>query len=344
MRWNIASRQFSMNILTVLLLFSTSSNQIIIAEDQTSVISLPEGTAGIGFDDLRYSSTLNKVLVPSGRTGILNLVDPETHAVTSIAGFSAQEKYGGGHGEGITSVAEGHGLLFVTDRSSGKLNVVDVGSKKIVSSATLASSPDYVRFLSTLNELWVTEPDSDRIEIFSLPERADVPPLHSGFVEVKGGPESLLIDETRVRAYTHLWEGKTVSIDLKSRKIVSTWANDCHGSRGIAMDKVGGFLFVGCSEGKAVSMDITHDGKILSTVSSGSGVDIIDYNLRRKHLYLPGGKSATMAIIEVSAKGFLTLLRTVPTVEGAHCVTTDQTNAFVCDPNQGKLLVISDGN
>lgn len=313
------------------------------ADEASASISLPEGGAGIGFDDLRYSSTLNKALIPAGRTGMLDLIDPETHAVTTIGGFSTQKDYGGGHGEGITSVDEGKNLLFVSDRSAKKVNVVDPSTKKILSSATLASEPDYVRFVSDTNQLWITEPDSDRIEVFQLSEKPDAAPVHSAFVEIKGGPEALVVDHQRSRAYTHLWEGKTLAIDLKTQKILATWTNDCKGSRGIALDESPGFLFVGCSEGKAVSMDVAHDGKILSSVTSGSGVDIIDYNPQLKHLYLPGAKSATMAIIGVSGSGELKLLRTVPTVNGAHCVTTDRKKTiFVCDPNEGKLLVLED--
>ena len=55
-----------------------------------TAVELPEGSPGIGFDDLRYSSSFHRVLVPSGRTGRLNLVNPDTLAVTSIAGFSAK--------------------------------------------------------------------------------------------------------------------------------------------------------------------------------------------------------------------------------------------------------------
>src|SRR5262245_36748624 len=47
--------------------------------------SLPGGDKGIGFDDLRYSPALHRVLVPAGRTGTLDLVDPDTMNVTSIA-------------------------------------------------------------------------------------------------------------------------------------------------------------------------------------------------------------------------------------------------------------------
>jgi hypothetical protein len=65
-------------------------------------IALPDGTGGIGFDDLCYDPTLDRLLVPAGRTGKLDLVDPQTLVVTSISGFSAQPRFSGGHDEGIT--------------------------------------------------------------------------------------------------------------------------------------------------------------------------------------------------------------------------------------------------
>src|SRR6478735_5780032 len=66
-------------------------------------VELPDGSPGIGFDDLRYSSRLHRVLVPSGRSGRLNLIDPDTLAVTSITGFSSTPDYSGGHDDGAPS-------------------------------------------------------------------------------------------------------------------------------------------------------------------------------------------------------------------------------------------------
>ena len=86
-----------------------------------------------------------------------------------------------------------------------------------------------------------------------------------------------------------------------------------------------------------------HDGAVRDTLSAGAGVDIIDYNPRLGHLYLPGGKSETMAILGVSKAGKLSLLETVKTARGAHCVAADDhQQAWVCDPDHGRLLVVED--
>ncbi len=307
-----------------------------------AAIEIPGGSEGIGFDDLRFSVTLGKVLVPAGRTGSLVLLDPATRNVTAIEGFSAKKEYGGGHEDGVTSADDGSGWVFATDRTSGLLAVIDPGSRRIVSRSKLGGAPDYVRYVEPAGEVWVTEPDSERIEIFHL--LAGIPPVavHDAFLSVPGGPESLVVDTRRGRAYTHLWNGKTVAIDVKARSIAATWENGCKGSRGIALDEARGFLFAGCSEGKAVALDVG-TGKLLSSVSSGSGVDVIDYNRKLSHLYLPGAKSATMAVLGVSAQGKLSLLGRRRTAPGAHCVAADGNgNVFVCDSKKGRLLVFRD--
>src|SRR4051812_7094529 len=101
--------------------------------------SYPIGQAspGIGFDDLRYSAALHRVLVPGGRAGVLALLEPATGETTLISGFSTDGSYDGGHDFGVTAVDEGRGLLFATDRTAGKVHVVDPVAKAIVSSADL---------------------------------------------------------------------------------------------------------------------------------------------------------------------------------------------------------------
>jgi DNA-binding beta-propeller fold protein YncE len=305
---------------------------------------MPGGSGGIGFDDLGFASGIRKVLAPAAATGNLDLIDPDTMQVTPIGGFSGSEgRFRGGHGDGTTSADEGRGLLFAIDRTSGQLDVVDPAAKAIVAWAKLGGSPDYVRWVDATGEVWVTEPDSDVIEVFSIAPGAKPTPVHSTNIAVQGGPESLVIDATRKKAFTHLWHGSSVVIDLATHKPIATWPNGCGGSRGIAIDSKRGFLFAGCAEGRLVVMDIDHDGKQLGSVSAGSGVDVISYNANLAHAYVPGSSSATMAFVGVAASGAPTVLGTVPTAHGAHCVTADdRANAWVCDPDRGQLLVFKD--
>jgi hypothetical protein len=303
-------------------------------------LALPDGAGGVGFDDLMWSPALHRVLVPAGRTGMLDLVDPASKKIDSIAGFSTTKDFGGGHGQGSTSADAGAGLVFASDRGRGEVAIVDPNAKKIVGTVKLAAGPDYVRWIEPLKEVWVTEPKTKSIEYFALDKGKLV---KKGAFEIAGGPESLVVDAARGRAYTHTWKDETVAIDLKKHAEVARWKNGCAESRGIALDEARGLLFVGCDEGKATALDVAHDGKRVGSVDSGKGVDIIAYSAKLGHLYIPGGDAKTLTIAGVSANGALTALGSVATAEDATCVAADDAaHVYVCDPKQGGLLVVSD--
>ena len=325
------------SIVAALLAFGLVSTAA--AREKGIAVPMPGGGEGIGFDDLLYAPGLRKVLVPGGRTGKIFLVDPATRKVSWAGGFSAEKDYKAGHGEGVTSADEGGGLLFGIDRNAGTVSAVDLKTGRIAASAKLTGSPDYVRWVAGTGELWVSEPDSEKIEIFTLSRAtASLSIDKAAEIAVLGGPESLVIDGTRGRAYTHTWKSESVSIGLKSRAVEARWPNGCKGSRGIALDEKRGFLFVGCDEGKAVVLDAARGGKVLSSLEAGKGIDVIAYAARPGRLYVPGAKSATMAIMDVSERGELRLLSTVTTAQGAHCVAADGGGAWVCDPARGRLL------
>lgn len=305
------------------------------------VIELPKGAPGIGFDDLGFDAALGKLLVPAGRSGRLDLVDSASHRVVSIAGFSRTARYRGGHDDGVTSADAGPSVIYATDRTKQQLIVVDPAAKRIVASVPLGAHPDYVRYVAPTREVWVTEPDADQLEVFSVGSNGRRP-RRVATVAVRGGPESLVVDPGRSRLYTHLWRGATVAIDIRARKLVARWSNGCRSSRGIAIDASRGLLMAGCAEGRATVLDLA-TGRRLSMLKTGAGVDIIAYDPRTRHLYVPSGKTATMVVASLSRDGRLTALGSVPTARGARCVTTDQRrHAYVCDPRHGRLLVVTD--
>jgi hypothetical protein len=303
-------------------------------------IALPRGAPGIGFDDLQYSARLG-VLVPAGRAGDLDVIDPVTHAVRAIENFSAAAEFDGGHDVGVTSVADTGTFLAVTDRTSRELIVFEPDGDRMAS-VKLRAGPDYVRFAPATGELWVTEPDGEQIEVFQIMMKDLL--VAGAPVSVPGGPESLVIDSSRNRAYTHLWDGATVAIELDHHRVLATWPNQCKGSRGIALDATRGWLLAGCAEGAVVVLDVLHDGAVLGKVAPpGLGrIDIIDYSPSLRHAYL-SGTDGVIAIVGLDRAGAPTVLGTVPGAKGSHCITTDGAGAlFACDPSNGRIIARTD--
>jgi len=330
-------------ILSMILLASYAAAAADLPSLAAEPFALPDGEGGIGLDDLAFVPSLHRVVVPAGRTGRLDLIDPQTRKLTEIGGFQTSAPAAGGHGAGPTSVDAGKGWLFAIDRTALRLSVVDPKQGTLVAGAPLAGSPDYVRYVAATNEVWVTEPDKDGIEIFAL-SAADPPvPSHQAFLSIPGGPESLVIDNGARRAFANLWKSSTVVIDLKARKVVQTWPNGCEGSRGLAMDAGRKLLFVGCAEGGADVLDLAHGGSIKDHFRFGAGTDIVAYNSALHHLYVPASKTGQMAIVGVSGGGKLSQLGTVTTAQGAHCAVADDRNqVWICDPKAGRLLVVRD--
>lgn len=307
---------------------------------KTSAIPLSPGNGGIGFDDLGFSPQLRKVLIPAGGSGRIDLVDPASFAVTSMA-LGTTTAYVGGHDDGITSVDSDGVRLFATDRTSRRVLVVNPATGALVGSAPLLGHPDYVRWVATTRELWVAEPHEERIEIFALASDASLRP--AGQMRVAGGPESLVVDDVGKRAFTHMWDGVTVAIDVKARAILAKWPNGCHGSRGIAYVQGDGIVLAACAEGKLVTLDANHGGRKLGSIRTSNGVDVIAYNPTLRHAYVPAAEGATMSVVGVSAAGELRVLQVVPTAQGAHCVAADDRgHAWVCDPARGQLLLFTE--
>jgi DNA-binding beta-propeller fold protein YncE len=306
-------------------------------------VQMPGGEAGIGFDDLCYSPELGRVVVPAGRTGRLDLVDPRSRAVESVEGFSRTDSLTRGHGDGTTSADVGEGVVFAIDRTDRMVLAVNPREHRIVARARLGGAPDYVRWVGTTREVWVTEPERERIEVFRF-ERTPAPALASAAtISVPGGPEALVVDARNGRAYTNTFRDATVAIDVRAHAVTALWSNGCRAARGIALDARRGLVFVGCDEGKAVALRIPDAGKIVGTVTTGDGVDGIAYGDELTHLYVPAGDAGTLTIVGVGERGELQALGTVPAAPGAHCAASDdEGNVWVCDPGKGRLLVMTD--
>jgi hypothetical protein len=168
-------------------------------------------------------------------------------------------------------------------------------------------------------------------------------PVHAATIAITGGPEAIAVDATRQRVYTNSFTGQTFAIDVPTRAVVETWTNGCTVSLGLALDEERGFLFVACSNGTVNVLDLKNGGAKLGSVARSTDLDIISYSPTLHHLYVPGGTSADLGIVGVSAAGVPSLLGTAPTAKGSkEVVADDQGSAWVADQGHGRLLRVRD--
>jgi streptogramin lyase len=316
---------------------SVASSEPPLAQAETA-LQIDEGS--VGFDELTWAPGLHKLVVPAGGTGKVHLLDPSTHAWESVEGFSRSNALRGGHTQGPTSAAEADGFVVTIDRTSRRVVLFDPATHVIVGARELAATPDYVRYEPMAREVWITEPDAERIEVLSLdPKRGEQAFAPVAMIAVTDGPEALVFDHPRGRAYVNGWRGVTVVIDLASHAVRGAFANGCEGSRVLAIDEPRGLLFSACVEGKITTMDLLHGGQVTSRLAYGAGMDALAYDARRGLLHAPSGVTGTMATIEVGAQGELTLASEIATAKGASCAAVDDDGSvWICDPAHGRVL------
>ena len=309
-------------------------------------IAIPGGSTGIGFDDLMYSAKLHRVLAPSGWTGNVNLINPDTLEVTTISGFSSDPSWKSGDDtRGVGSADEGNGFVFGGDRTSTEIGVIDPAQKKIIAKVPTKGYPDYIRYVERTGELWVAEPFAGQIEVFKGAKDGAL--VSDGTIPVPGGPESLVIDQTKGLALTmHLFAGEVVAIDVSTRKQIGVWPTGCGSSHGlVAVDEQRGFVFPGCLErARGVVLDLNSAGALVDEHQiSTSGSTLVAFSSKLRHFYMRGDPGLPLAFLGVSAAGKLTPLNTFDSVQKAHCLAADDVGGvWTCDWNAGEIVRYKD--
>jgi hypothetical protein len=295
--------------------------------------------AGVGFDDLTFAPGIGRVVAPAAETGRVVLVDPGSASIESIDDFTHTPSLHGAHTQGVTSAAVVGRELAVVDRSARSLALVDASTRKVVARHPLGAVPDYVRFEEATGELWVTEPNAEKIEVFVLdPSRTKLE--RTGSIEVPGGPEHLVFFDGH--AYTNLWHGSTISIDVRTKRPKRTFPNGCEDSRTLALDSARALLFAACAEGRVVTIDLSHGDRIAGRFEYGRGIDGLLFDRARGLLYVPSATAGTMAAVRIDAEGQAAIAFEVTTTRGASCPTLDgEGRIWLCDPRGGSLLVAS---
>jgi len=286
---------------------------------QYTVKSLPlpkPATGGIYMDYIAYDPATGFVWAPGGNTGSVYVVDTRTGQVREIADFPTAEvqSRNGKRTVGPTSVTIGNGVAYVGNRADFRICSINARTLVPKTCTHIDSMPDGVAYVASTNEVWVTAPRDKSIRILDAQTLAEKAKL-----TFDGNPEGFAVDNNRGRFYTNMEDkDRSLAIDLKSHETVATWNPSCgkDGPHGLRVDAKSGFLFVACSA-EAEVLDAAHDGKVLSMVETGDGVDDIDYAPDTHRLYVGAARAAQLTIAHVDDNGKLTIAGQVATHAGA---------------------------
>jgi DNA-binding beta-propeller fold protein YncE len=204
--------------------------------------------------------------------------------------------------------------------------------------------PDGLAFITRAKEVWVTTPRDQSIVILDV--SAPATPKLAGSFKLDGDPEGFAVDDDRGLFYTNLEDkDRTLRIAVATRAVTGTWRPACgeDGPRGLAIETRGQLLMVACPDHVEVLAAGT-DGRILSKIQTGDGVDNIDYLPGQRSLYAAAAGAATLTVARLDEQGMLKRLAASPTAKGArNAVVTDDGTAYVADGPAGTILVVRPG-
>lgn len=340
--------------LLILLIVTTSAAQETDSRKFT-VTPLPlPGTNGlVTLDYIAYDHTSRLLWVPAANTGSVDVIDTTTDQIKNVKGFTvAQVKLRGKlRPMGPSSVAIGDGVVYIGSRADSKICIIDSRTLKLGDciafappSAGLAAAPDGLIYIAATRELWATSgspafgvPAADRsIKILSATRPGKLRP--AGKIPLPGSAEGYAVDNVHGRFYTNLQEtGQTVAIDVHKRAVQSIWRS-CNDPSGVAVDSDRGFVFVACTDHVLV-LDTVHDGRVAGSISTGAGVDNIDYAEDTGMLYVAAAEAAQLTVARIDNSGKPSPVALVPTANGARSVVAGHSgSAYLIDPVGGRIL------
>jgi len=316
-------------------------------------INLPGASGPVALDYFAYDPATGKVWVPASNTGRVDVIEEATGAISQVTGFPTAEieRRGRKITVGPTAASVGDGVVYIGNRGDAELCAIDAKSPMrlecVPISADQSVTPDGVVYVAAARELWITlrPKGGDRaaaksLEIFDASDPHHLKPKIK--IPLENLAEGYAVDNERGIFYTNVEDtGKTVAIDVRSHKVVSEMQPGSRDLQGLALDNARHFLLVACGD-HVVSLDLGHDGKIADSITTGAGLDNIDYSADAKLLYAAASQAGTLTVAALDDYGKFHLKATVPTVKGARGVIAgkDET-AYLIDPTHGCILKLT---
>ena len=300
---------------------------------------LPGVTAPASLDFIAFEAAKSRVWIPEGTTGSVYVYDIAAKTFATVSGFKVVEREA--HGKtrkmGPSAVTIGDGFAFIGDRGTGEVCPVDTATLKTSPCVKLAAPTDAVSYVASTKEIWATTPDNQSLVVIDASKPAKL--RVKATVKVPGSPEGYAVDNGGGHFFTNLEDkDETLVIDVKTRKVVSTWSPKCgaEGPRGIVFDDAHKVLFVACTD-HVQGLDPAN-GALLGKIDTGAGLDNLE--LASGRLYAAAGKAAKLTIATVGEKGQLAVVVAGDTSASARNTVVDGAGtAYLADAAAARLLV-----
>ncbi|MDP9086855.1 MAG: YncE family protein [Pseudomonadota bacterium] len=230
---------------------------------------------------------------------------------------------GGTHG---IAISKGTGRGFTDDGENGKTVAFDLKTLKIIKQIPAGEDADATYTDKLTGHVFVVEGDPGTITVVNPRSVAAITTIKVGEkLEYATG------DDNGSVFVAGNGTGDVVRIDAKSNAVTAHWATpECKGPHGLAIDKIGRRLFMGCVNNVMMVVD-ANSGKIITKLPIGRGSDAIAWDPVRKRVFSSNGSDGTITVFQQSSPDTYKQLDTIRTQVSGRTMDVD--------PSSGRLFV-----
>jgi len=227
----------------------------------------------------------------------------------------------------ITNTPGVHGLApapelgrgFVSDGRENKASIVDLKTLQTLSKVDTGQNPDGMLYEPGRQEAYMFNGRGQSATVIDAKEGKVV-----ATIPLEGKPEFAAADPEAGRVYDNLEDkNEVVVIDTTAHKVVNRWpiAPGEEGS-GMAIDTAHHRLFIGCGGSKTMVMMDSTNGKVITSVPIGDGVDACAFD-EETQLAFSSCRDGTTTIAHEDAPDKLAVVQTLKTETSARTMTLD---------------------
>jgi DNA-binding beta-propeller fold protein YncE len=271
------------------------------------------------WDYVVFSADTGRVYVAHGDR--VTVVDARSgRVVGEVTGMP-----GGTHGAAI-SLATGQG--FTDDGEAGQAVAFDLKTLKVTRRIPAADDADGMVLDKATGRIFVVDGDPGTISVIDAKTAAPVATIVAG-----EKVEYIASDDNGTIYAAGEGNGDVLKIDARTNTIVARWVTpDCVKPHGLALDKVGKRVFMGCVNSTMMVVD-TPTGRIAAKLPIGLGSDAVAFDAKRKRVFSSNGRDGTISVYQQVSPDDYRAMAPITTAISARTMAVDSAS--------GRLFVVA---
>lgn len=244
-----------------------------------------------GYDYLAIDKVNNRLYVSHGTA--VNVVDLATEKVIGTIGDMQ-----GIHGIAIDNKAN---KGFISDGKGMAAVAFDLKTLQKLATIPLSNKgADAIMYDAFSDKVYVFNGDSNNSSVVDPNTLKQI-----GTIALSGAPE-FAVSNGKGLIYNNLEDKNSLDvIDTKAQKVIKNYPlAPCGGPTGLALDARNQRLFTVCRENKGMSVVDATNGKVITTVTIGAGVDAVAYDAETKLIMISNGDGTTTVVKQLSANEY----------------------------------------